>query len=386
MTDGGGTNGLCLNSRLAVHPDLTRLMEAGIARGVFPGGALLVRARGQTAHLSFHGRLSLEPAGSPVDAATCFDLASLTKVLATGPLVLLSIARGRLALDMPVGRVLEDYTGEGRDAIKVRMLLDHSSGLPAWRPYYEAVRAAGGEGWMATSQGRDAVRRMAAAEAPEARPGSRALYSDLGFILLAWILERVNGKPLDALFAEWLAGPLGLESLFFVDLKSPAETARARQGRAFAATEHCPWRGRTLIGEVHDDNTYAMGGVSGQAGLFGTIGDVTAVAEAWLDSFLQGGGFFASDLVRAFWRKSPLPGSTRALGFDTPSRPLSQAGGRFGPRTVGHLGFTGTSLWIDPDREVIVVLLTNRIHPTRANDAIREFRPVLHERVAELWP
>jgi serine-type D-Ala-D-Ala carboxypeptidase len=367
------------------HPDLIRLMEAGIADRVFPGGALLIRVRGKTVHLSFHGRRSLDPPSDPVDVDTCFDLASLTKVLATTPLVLLSIQQGRLGLDEPVHRVLEDYTGQGRETITVRMLLDHSSGLPAWRPYYERVRLAAGGAWLTTSMGQEAVRRMVASEAPEATPGSRALYSDLGFILLDWILERVNGQATDVLFSEWLARPLGLTSLFFVDLKSPAEAARAQQGHAFAATERCPWRGRTLIGEVHDDNTYAVGGVSGQAGLFGSNQDVVAVAEAWLGSFLEGDGFFAQSLVQQFWQKSEVPGSTRALGFDTPSPQVSQAGGLFGPRTVGHLGFTGTSLWIDPDRHLIVALLTNRIHPTRENQAIKRFRPVLHERVAELW-
>lgn len=367
------------------HPDLVRLMEAGIAGGVFPGGALLVRVRGQTVHLSFHGRRSIQPPGSPVDAHTCFDLASLTKVLATTPLVLLSIQRGRLALEEPVHRALEGYGGQRRETITVRMLLDHSSGLPAWRRYYEEVGSAGGGKSLATVEGQEAVRRMVAAEVPEVEPGSRALYSDLGFILLDWILERVNGQPSDLLFSEWLAGPLRLGSLFFVDLKSPVKAASARQGRAFAATEHCPWRGRTLIGEVHDENTYAMGGVSGHAGLFGTVQDVAALAEVWLGSFLHSGGFFEPSLVRQFWQRSEVPGSTRALGFDTPSPKASQAGGRFGPRTVGQLGFTGTSLWIDPDRELIVVLLTNRVHPTRENESIKQFRPGLHERVAELW-
>jgi serine-type D-Ala-D-Ala carboxypeptidase len=367
------------------HPDLVRLMEAGIAGGVFPGGALLVRVRGQTVHLSFHGRRSIQPPGSPVDAHTCFDLASLTKVLATTPLVLLSIQRGRLALEEPVHRALEGYGGQRRETITVRMLLDHSSGLPAWRRYYEEAGSAGGGKSLATVEGQEAVRRMVAAEVPEVEPGSRALYSDLGFILLDWILERVNGQPSDLLFSEWLAGPLRLGSLFFVDLKSPVKAASARQGRAFAATEHCPWRGRTLIGEVHDENTYAMGGVSGHAGLFGTVQDVAALAEVWLGSFLHSGGFFEPSLVRQFWQRSEVPGSTRALGFDTPSPKASQAGGRFGPRTVGQLGFTGTSLWIDPDRELIVVLLTNRVHPTRENESIKQFRPGLHERVAELW-
>lgn len=362
------------------------MMDAAVTGGVFPGGALLVSVGGRRVHASFHGRRSLEPPGGPVDAETCFDLASLTKVLVTAPLALLSIQRGRLALDEPAHRLLQGYAGRGRDAITVRMLLDHSSGLPAWRPYYRQVASEADGTWVATTAGRDAVRRMASAEVPEVEPGSRPLYSDLGFILLDWVLEQINGRPTDMLFAEWLAGPLSLGSLFFVDLKAPDRAARGRQGRAFAATERCPWRGRTLLGEVHDDNAYAMGGVSGQAGLFGTIQDVAALADAWLNSYLREGGVFDSRLVQEFWRKSALPGSTRALGFDTPSPQASQAGGRFGPRTVGHLGFTGTSLWIDPDRELIVVLLTNRVHPTRQNDAIKQFRPVLHERIAELWP
>jgi CubicO group peptidase (beta-lactamase class C family) len=371
--------------RAEAHPDLVRMMDAAVADAVFPGAALLVSVRGQTAHASFHGRRSLEPPAGPVDAATCFDLASLTKVLATAPLVLLSVQRGRLVLDTPVHRILPGFAGGGREAVTLRMLLEHSSGLPAWRPYYRALASTPDGAPPATAAGRDAVRRMVAAELPEVPPGTRTLYSDLGFVLLDSILEQVNGQPSDLLFSGWLAEPLSLGSLFFVDLKAPDRAARARQGRVFAATERCPWRGRTLVGEVHDDNTYAMGGVGGQAGLFGTVQDVAALANVWLSSFIHDGGFFETRLVHEFWRRSDLPGSTRALGFDTPSPRDSQAGRRFGPRTVGHLGFTGTSLWIDPDRELIVVLLTNRIHPTRHNDAIRRFRPVLHERVAELW-
>jgi CubicO group peptidase (beta-lactamase class C family) len=226
---------------------------------------------------------------------------------------------------------------------------------------------------------------MVSAEAPEAEPGTRTLYSDLNFILIDGILAGVTGRPIDALFAERVAKPLGLTGLFFIDLTDPARTARARQGRAFAATERCAWRGRTLVGEVHDDNAHAMGGVSGHAGLFGSLDDVAAVASAWLAAYGGRDDLLDPRLVRQFWQRSPLPGSGRTLGFDTPSAVGSQAGGGFGPRTVGHLGFTGTSVWIDPDRELIVVLLTNRVHPTRANEAIKRFRPLLHERVTALW-
>ncbi len=358
------------------------MMDAGIADRVFPGGALFVRVQGKTRHASYHGRTALDPAGVPVSRDTCFDLASLTKILATTPLVLLAVQHGNLDLDRRACELLPSFVGDGRDAIVLRMLLDHSSGLPAWRRYFEQVPPAE----LSTAAGLETVRKMVAAEVPEAPPGSRALYSDLGFVLLQWILERVHGQPSDTIFMDGLARPLGLEHLFFVDLKSPAAAARARTGRVFAATERCPWRGRLLRGEVHDENTSAMGGVGGQAGLFGTAEDVAAMGQAWLDSLLTDHGLFRRALVQQFWQKSRVPGSTRTLGFDTPSPGASQASSGFGPRTVGHLGFTGTSLWIDPDRELIAVLLTNRVHPTRDNESIKQFRPVLHNAVAARWP
>ena len=225
------------------HPDPVRLMDAGTAGGVFPGGALLVTVRGKTVHMSFHGRRSLEPPGDPVDAHTCFDLASLTKVLVTTPLVLLSILRGRLELETPLPRLLEEYAGQGRDAITVRMLLDHSSGLAGWRPYYEKVRSADGEIRPATLKGQEAVRRMVVAETPEALPGSRALYSDLNFILLDWILERVNGHPTDALFAEWLAEPLKIESLFFWTSSRPSRPPAPGEGAPLRPPSAAPGEG-----------------------------------------------------------------------------------------------------------------------------------------------
>jgi CubicO group peptidase (beta-lactamase class C family) len=258
--------------------------------------------------------------------------------------------------------------------IRVRHLLEHSSGLPDWRAYYEEVAAARGGAWLATPRGYRAVREMVAAQAPEAPPGKRALYSDLGFIILDWIIEVVSGRPSDVLFQQRIAKPLGLKNLFYVNLK---KRTRLR-GRVFAATERCPWRGRTLCGEVHDDNAFAMGGVSGHAGLFGDAGSVARVAGAWLDSYRGRASIFSPELTRRFWRRSEVPGSARTLGFDTPAREY-----RLGPRTVGHTGFTGTSLWIDPDRELVAVLLTNRVHPTRENEGIKEFRTKVHAMVME---
>lgn len=350
--------------------ELSDIMEAGIREGIFPGGVLQVCVGAKTVHRSAHGVTSVTPPGRAVAANTCFDLASLTKILATTPLVVDLIEQGRLRLDDLASKYLPGYT----EKIRVRHLLDHSSGLPDWRAYYEEVAAAHGGTWLATERGCRAIREMVAAQAPETPPGKRALYSDLGFILLDWIVEVVAKRPTDVLFQQRIAKPLGLKNLFYMNLKKRSKTT----SQVFAATERCPWRGRTLVGEVHDDNAFAMGGVSGHAGLFGDAESVAKVATAWLDSFLGRASIFPPELTRRFWRRSEVPGSTRTLGFDTPA-----AESRLGPRTVGHTGFTGTSLWIDPDRELIVVLLTNRVHPTRENEGIKKFRTKVHKLVVE---
>jgi serine-type D-Ala-D-Ala carboxypeptidase len=360
-------------------------MEEGTERGVFPGGVLLVSQASRIVHLSSHGVTSLRPAGGKVDEATLFDLASLTKILATTSLVLLLRKAGRMNLEDKVCRFVPQFRGKGRERINIRHLLEHSSGLPAWRAYHEEVAAASGGRHLKSLRARNAIRAMVAAETPVTCPGERVLYSDLGFILLDWILERMERMPLDLLFLKRIVRPLGLKQLFFIDLKDPVKAVKTRAGRIFAATESCPWRGRTLSGEVHDDNTYAMGGISGHAGLFGSAEDVARLAGSWLDSYHGHASLFDGGLVRRFWKRSQVPGSDRTLGFDTPSGPESQAGGQLGSGTVGHTGFTGTSCWLSPDKALVVVLLTNRVHPLRNNDAIRRFRPRLHDEVARIF-
>jgi CubicO group peptidase (beta-lactamase class C family) len=357
-------------------PELFSMMEDGVRRGVFPGGVLVVRKNGIIRHRSAHGHLALDsPAG--VDFGTIFDLASLTKVLATSGLVLDLISRGLFDLGSRVADCIPGFSGDGREQIQVVHLLEHSSGFIAHRPYFKDVPTSE----VATLMGRDAIRKRVRNERPETAPGAVALYSDLGFILLDWLIEEVTGQALDDLFLDRIAIPLSLRDIFFIDLKEPAKADAARAERVFAATEFCQWRGRMLLGEVQDENAYAMGGVSGHSGLFGTADEVMRLATAWLDGLRGRAGLFDPRWVQRFFRKSAQPGSTRALGFDTPSPEGSQAGQHFGPSAVGHLGFTGTSLWIDPDQDLIVVLLTNRVHPTRTNETIKEFRPRLHDAI-----
>jgi CubicO group peptidase (beta-lactamase class C family) len=299
------------------------------------------------------GRLGFE-SDTRVNIDTVFDVASLTKVLATTTLAVDLSVRGRLDVERPVNAYLADWSTPDRAGVTVRDLLEHTSGLPAYREYFR------------TLSGRDEFLRAIAAEPLEYAPRSASTYSDLGFMLLGFILEDVGGAPLDRQFAGWRAR----EGLSAPLMYRPPPEWRART----ALTEHDSWRGRVLQGEVHDENAAALGGVAAHAGLFGTAAAVGEVARWWLANV-------DTPAVRAFVRKTTVSGSSRAMGWDT-MLPTSSCGARLSSRAFGHTGFTGTSLWIDPDRNAYIVLLTNRVHPTRRNDGITAVRREFHDAVA----
>lgn len=310
------------------------------------------------------GRLSFDPASAQVSPSTIFDLASLTKVLATTTLTLTLASRGQIDIDAPVREVIPEWRSADRTQVTIRDLLEHCSGLPPYREYFRRL------------QGRDAYLRAIADEPLEYATRSDARYSDLGFILLGVVLERAAGAPLDAQFTRWreatrLTVPLDYQP-------SPEWASRT------AMTEDDPWRGRMLQGEVHDENAAALGGVAAHAGLFGTVAAVGDAARWWLrlllgEDDLETG--VSASAARAFVQPSAVPGSSRALGWDT-MRLTSSCGTRLSPQAVGHTGFTGTSLWIDPTRDLYCVLLTNRVHPTRTNEAIGPLRRAFHDAVA----
>ena len=209
--------------------------------------------------------------------------------------------------------------------------------------------------------------------------GSRSLYSDLGFMLLGWAVERLAGESLDQFCANQIYRPLAAHPLAYIPRGLQAMPAAILESYAIAPTEDDSWRGRMLCGEVHDENAFALGGVAGHAGLFGTARAVFAVAKAWMDGWLGKAGLLHPELVRLFTtRQQGIPNAGWALGWDTPSVP-SSSGARFTPESFGHLGYTGTSLWIDPVKELEVVLLSNRVHPTRKNERIKTFRPLIHD-------
>jgi len=375
-------------------------LEAGRAAGIAPALAAAVLRDGALVHASWHGELPA-PAPRPLRPDDAFDVASLTKVMVTTTLAAQLVDEGRLALDAPAARVLPGFEAAGKGEVTVRQLLAHASGLPRWRPYFEravkdpeaggAFRPAGERPpalAAAFARGKALVAEAVLAEPLEVPPGARAEYGDPAFIALGLALERLGGAPLGAQAEARIFRPLGLGSTFYLDALDPPAAARRAAGIAFAPTGWCPHRRETIQGTVNDANAYAMGGVAGHAGLFSTVLEVAAFGQAWLEAVHGRPSPVPAAAAAEFTRRDAAPGSERALGWDTPSRGTSSLGARLGRGrrgAIGHLGFTGTSLWIDLDAAVVCALLTNHVHPSGTNDKarMRGLRQVFHDAVAE---
>lgn len=360
---------------------ISQAMETAVAEGVFPGAVLGVRLRGRLVFHDAFGFIGTLPPREPARLDTVYDLASLTKPLATTTALLFLIHNRVVKLDDRVEAVLPELTGSGVGGATIAHLLNHSAGLPGWRPFYEAIleRERAAPGFLGSTDARDLVLDLIGREPLIAPIGTQSTYSDLGFMLLGFIIERLTGCSLATFCQERIYAHLGASPLFFVSggrITGAPETSVRYQA---APTEQDPWRGRLLQGEVHDENAYALGGVAGHAGLFGTASAVLAVSRWWLEGYLGRSSLLDPNLVRRFVTRM-IPGSSWALGWDTPSVP-SSSGTYFSPTSFGHLGFTGTSLWIDPAVELEVVLLSNRVHPTRQNTRIHQFRPLIHDLV-----
>jgi CubicO group peptidase (beta-lactamase class C family) len=357
-------------------PEADAVVRAAVGEA-FPGAVAAI-GKGGFLHVQPFGRLSRDSGAAEVGRDTLYDLASLTKVIVTTTLAMQLVDEGRLALDASASSYLPEFRGSGKERVTVRQLLTHTGGLRGWAPLYaEAFSRA------------ELVARVMAMDL-EGEPGTRCVYSDLGFVLLGEILERLAGASLDSVARARVLDPLEMWDTRYC----PAPELRPR----IAPTERDHWRGRLLHGEVHDENAFAMGGVAPHAGLFGTAGDLGRLARMLLAGGThEGRRLVSSATVALFTRRVEIPGVTRALGWDTPTdgvtarssvpgRPgYSSAGSLLSPRSFGHTGFTGTSLWIDPERELYVVLLSNRVHPSRENDRIREVRARLADAAAEAW-
>ena len=344
------------------------LIEGYLEKGAFPGGVYLVAQNGKILHQRAFGKQSYDLGSPPVQHDTIYDLASLTKVIATTTAAMILVDEDRLDLDAKVQSYLPRFQGPGKDQITVRHLLTHSSGIDWWAALYKEIPES-------EKDFRKAFLDRVYAMELKSTPGTEMKYSDLGIVLLGEILERVSGRPLDAFVKERVWRPLGMKDTGW----RPAKGLLPR----IAPTEKDGWRGRTVHGEVHDENAFALGGVAPHAGLFGTAGDLARFAQMMLwKGVYANQRIVAPDTAELFTRAANLPpGSSRALGWDTKSPQGSSAGQLFSNGSFGHTGFTGTSIWIDPERQLFLILLTNRVHPTRDNTQIREVRPALADAV-----
>lgn len=383
---GGVAPGEVGAERVDMDPALLAAIDSAlidaIADSAFPGAALAVGRQGSLVRLRGYGSLDWVDR-SPVDPTTLYDLASLTKVVGTTTATMILVDEGRLSLDDRVVDHLEGWAaGDPRKAdVTVRQLLLHRAGLPAFRR------------WFLEIEGRDAYRAAIAAEPLEGTPGARTVYSDIGVMSLALLVEAVAEQRLDAFLSDRVFGPLGMADTGFL----PPSDLRPR----IAPTElDTLWRGELVRGRVHDENADAFGGIAGHAGLFSTAADLAVFA----DLMLRGGSVPACSLEGDEGRPCPRARTTdtrlfgpsttatfttradstssRALGWDTPSG-RSSAGDFFSASSFGHTGFTGTSIWLDPERELFVVLLTNRVNPTRENSRHVPLRRRVHDLAAQ---
>ena len=338
---------------LARHPDwapLRHFLDSAVAVGAAPGIVVAVSWPG---HRYVYGTGHLGD-GIPTrpDGKSVYDLASLTKVVGLTTAMMWAVEEQKIELDAPVSRYVPSFQGPGADSVTVRILLAHASGLPAWRPLYLLAASRPGVFAVVDSTPLDTV------------PGARFLYSDLGAILLTQAIERVYGERIDTLLASRLFRPLGM--------RSTAYNPPVRWLPRIAPTEADPYRGRVIRGQVHDENAWRMAGVSGHAGIFSSGNDLLTFGEWWLRQQhgappAPGKPTVSERLLRSFTVAQELPpGSGRALGWEVPT--ADNTGSAFlSAGSVGHTGFTGTSIWMDPGREVVIVVLSNRVNPTRAN-------------------
>jgi len=368
-----------------------RAVDKAIASAEISGAVIGARMPkdGETLeYFSERGLAIVRPERIPMSRTTIFDLASLTKPIATTTAILLLVDEGAIGLDDPISKYLPSFSERNKDAVTVRHLLTHSAGLKPWRAYHEMLlerERKTGEAMLGTAEARDLIIDRTLRSALVHEPGAAAVYGDLDFIVLGAMVEAVSHQPLDDFCRERIFAPLGMDHTFFVPLSPGSPVLPEPTKRKFAATENCPWRERILWGEVHDPNASVMGGVAGHAGLFSTVDDVMKFAQALLDSWHGRSDALPRETLHTFLTRQNLPKSSDwALGWDTPTAGASTAGRHFSSESVGHLGFTGTSLWIDLASEAVVVLLTNRVHLV-AKKSYFALRPVVHDLILEAF-
>ena len=361
---------------------LNYLCRSGVEQNIFPGCMAAVSigtGHGRQRYVAGAGKLASDEAAQAVNRTTFFDLASLTKPLCTSLCILQLIKQGKLKWDTALVDCLKELKkGTYKRNIRIEHLLTHSSGLKAYRPYFRFFRSVFAQADKAR------LLKYIMHEKIVYKPGTQNRYSDLGYILLGEIIEQKTNQSLDLFFTEQITRELNLEKDLFFIRQDQAGTCQSVQN--YAATEKCPWRGRVIQGEVHDEHCWLMGGVAGHAGLFGNIDGVQRLCELMLDQWVNKGDS-ACLSGKLFEQLFVQPNNKLCWyrGFDRPTPGGSSSGRYFSEKSAGHLGFSGTSFWMDPEKEIVVVLLTNRVNPSRENIKIRSFRPWFHDKIMEYF-
>jgi CubicO group peptidase (beta-lactamase class C family) len=358
-----------------VAKSLAPLLQNALENGVFSGvavGVYLYRKGREQRLITSRGQTRTDEPGKAISQETFFDLASLTKPLCTALSILCLIQKKGIDWNTKIFNILPFAIHSEYISINIDQLLTHSAGLLAYKPVYQSFSPLPG------NENKEKIIQTFLREKLAYPPGSSCLYSDIGFILLGALIEKISGTTLDIFFNSEIATPFQVQN----NIQFRPLDRIEKKEKNIAATELCPWRQKLLQGEVHDEHAWLMNGVAGHAGLFGTIAGVLALTEHLLHQWkgrTTHPGFSNTLLQLALTKK--YTNQSWCRGFDTPAAQGSSAGIHFSASSVGHLGYTGTSFWIDPEQDMVVVLLSNRVHPSRKNEQIKQFRPLLHNTV-----
>lgn len=365
------------------------LIQKAIEDNVFPGAVLIVGQHGDIIYRQAFGSRSVKTVKSPdvlpMSADTVFDIAALTNILVTTTILMKLVERQQIQLTDRVSRYIQGFGVFGKSPITIGQVLNHTSGLPHWIPLFEELLQvnAGARMGILTSRGaRDYVYNAINRCQLKTTPGAKQTYSDIGFMLLGELIETLTGFTLDKAAQKFVFQPLGLKSTSYIDLSMIKRRGIHPVTDIIAPTEECPWRKRILCGEVHDDNAWAVGGIAGHSGVFSTAYDLHIFAREILLAYRGSSTFMSREVVRHFWEPQGegLEQGFR-LGWDSPNEENGMSESKLSAAAVGMCGFTGCSIWLEPEKGLDIILMSNRVHPTRANKKIRSFRPELHSAV-----
>lgn len=369
------------------------VIEEGLKEGVAPAMVLAAgNSEGLLYEQAFGVKHNVSDKKLPAQATernTVFDLANVSAAIATSIVFMRLVQEGKLNLHDKIARYIDGFSVHGKSTASIAQVLSHSAGLPNWLPFFEdLVRENAGArmGILASRGARDYVLNAIKRLQFKYTPGTRQVYSDIGYILLGMLIERLTGLGLEKAVYRDVFRPLGMKSSSYIDLSLMKRRGIHPVPELIAPTEHCPWRKRVLCGEVHDDNAWAMGGIAGHAGVFSSAQDVFRIGQELLLASQGKSTFLDAAVLQDFWSKPPVPREQGwSYGWSYPHEENGMHASGLSEDARGVNGFTGCSLWIEPAQDLVVVLLSNRIHPHRSNRRMASFRPRLHQKILEDW-